>query len=190
MIKIHPATIAHSPALAHIQVDSYRTAYAGHFSQAYLNHFTYEEETEDWAGLISADVEGVGLLVAENEQGDIMGYTLAKAEADSEGRFDSSLTAIHVHPSYYRQGIGRQLLIAAVKALQAEGCRSLWLSTLVGNPAQAWYERLGGVPFGEERYTVDGIEVIEIKYGWPDLAVLLLYASNTCLERAEYHDRL
>ena len=177
MLKTRPAIIADSPALARIQVDSYRTAYAGHFSQAYLDHFTSEEEIQDWQSLLSADDGGI-LLVAENEQGGIIGYALAKAELASKGQFDSSLTAIHVHPSYYRQGAGRQLLIAMVKALQEQGCQSLWLSTLPGNPAQFWYERLGGVSFAREHYQVDDRKIVETKYGWSDMGVLLQYVEK------------
>ena len=40
---IREATAADSPGLARVQVDSYRTAYAGLFPQAYLDRFSYEE---------------------------------------------------------------------------------------------------------------------------------------------------
>ena len=176
-MKIRRATIDDSPALAHIQVDSYRTAYATFFPQTYLDHFSYEEETQDWRNILTSAHNEV-LFVAEDEQNKIVGYALGKINPDPKGQFDCSLTAIHVHPSRYRQGIGRQLLVAVVKALQAHGCRALWLSTLPGNSAQTWYERLGGVPIGEERYTVDEREIVEIKYGWSDIAVLLQYADR------------
>ena len=176
-MKIREATITDSPELARIQVDSYRTAYAGFFPQAYLDHFSYEEQTQDWQDLLSSESKDL-LFVAENEPGDIVGYALAKAETDPEAGYDSSLVAIHVHYSQQKKGFGRHLLIAVVSSLQAQGCTSLWLSTLLGNPAQAWYERLGGVPFGEVRYKVDETEVVEIKYGWSDITVLAQYADQ------------
>ena len=176
-MKTRKATLTDSPALARIQVDSYRTAYKGHFSQAYLDHFSYEEQTQDWQEILSSK-KNEGVFVAENEQGEILAYALAKAETASTRQFDSSLTAIHVHPDHYQQGIGRQLLTAVIKTLQAQGCTSLWLSTLIGNPAQDWYERLGGVPIGEERYTVDDREIVEIKYAWSDIDLLRQYAEK------------
>jgi hypothetical protein len=48
MIQIRRATINDSAGIARVQVDSYRTAYAGIFSPAYLEHFTVEEQMQDW----------------------------------------------------------------------------------------------------------------------------------------------
>ena len=177
-MKIRKATIDDSSALAHIQVDSYRTAYADFFPQVYLDQFSYEEQTQDWRDLLSSE-SNEPLFVAENTQGEIVGYALGKAETDPEALYDSALTAIHVHRSQQRQGIGRHLLTAVVKALQEQGCTSLWLSTLAGNPVKAWYERLGGAPIGELRYMVDETEIVEIKYGWSDIELLLQYGNQS-----------
>jgi ribosomal protein S18 acetylase RimI-like enzyme len=105
-----------SPGLARIQVDSYRTAYAGFFPQAYLDHFSYAEQTQDWRDLLSSEGNET-LFVAQDAQGEIVGYALGKAETDPQARHDSSLTAIHVRRSRQRQGIGRRLLAAVVKDL-------------------------------------------------------------------------
>jgi ribosomal protein S18 acetylase RimI-like enzyme len=171
-MKIRKATRADSPALARIQVDSYRSAYAGLFPPAYLDRFSYEEQTRDWQDLLATGSNGA-LFVAESRHGEIVGYALGKAETDPPAEYNSALTAIHVRRSLQRQGIGRRLLSAVVKELQRQGCTSLWLSTLAGNPVQAWYEQLGGVPIGEIRYTVDDVQIVEIKYGWSDINVLL-----------------
>jgi hypothetical protein len=40
-MNIRPAVLDDCPALARIQVDSYRTAYAHIFPQSYIDHFTY-----------------------------------------------------------------------------------------------------------------------------------------------------
>jgi GNAT superfamily N-acetyltransferase len=176
-MKIRKATIDDSPGLARIQVDSYRTAYVGFFPQAYLDRFSYVEQTRDWQDLLSSASNEV-LFVAENRQGEIVGYALGRAETDPRATYDSTLAAMHVRRSQQRQGIGRRLLIAVVQELQAQGCRSLWLSTLAGNPVHAWYKRLGGVPIGELRYMVEEVEIVEIKYGWSDIDVLLQCANS------------
>jgi len=53
-IHIRPAVTADAAALAEIQVTSYRTAYAGLLPQDYLEHFTLEEQEQDWRTLLSA----------------------------------------------------------------------------------------------------------------------------------------
>ena len=47
-MQIRGATIKDTGGIAKVQVDSYRSAYAGIFSSAYLNAFTYQKQEEDW----------------------------------------------------------------------------------------------------------------------------------------------
>jgi hypothetical protein len=53
--------------LARVQVDSYRTAYAGMFPADSLARFTYDEQEQDWRDLL--ETGGDVLLVAEDETG-------------------------------------------------------------------------------------------------------------------------
>jgi hypothetical protein len=76
-LNVRKAELEDSAALARIQVDSYRTAYAGIFPQAYLDRFTYEEQEEDWRDLIASDPEDL-LLLAGAEAGEIAGYALGR----------------------------------------------------------------------------------------------------------------
>ena len=76
-MNIRPATLDDCAALAHIQVDSYRTAYAHIFPQSYLDHFTYKEQEQDWRDWIGAGMEYV-LLVAETEADEIVAYALGR----------------------------------------------------------------------------------------------------------------
>jgi hypothetical protein len=54
-LNIRKATIVDSAGLARVQVDSYRTAYAGIFPPAYLDHFTYEEQEQDYRNLLTSE---------------------------------------------------------------------------------------------------------------------------------------
>ena len=165
MVHVRKAKYRDSPAIARIQVDSYRTAYVAYFPESYLEHFTYEEETQDWQQLLTSGTDDL-LFVAENEMGEIAGYALGRRNTDETKPFDGTLVAMHVRQEEQQKGFGRALFAAVAKALQAQGCTSLWLSTLPGNPAHAWYERLGGEQFDETEYHVDGSEIVEICYGW------------------------
>jgi ribosomal protein S18 acetylase RimI-like enzyme len=51
--------------------------------------------------------------------------------------------AIYVEPGYRRQGIGRQLMQAAMRWGREQGCAQIALSVLAGNPASKFYEALG-----------------------------------------------
>ena len=177
---VRPATIQDAAALAHIQVDSYRTAYAGLMPAEYLARFSYEEQEQDWRDLLGEPGEpgepgGDVLLVAENGQGELAGYALARpGSVEDQPAYDSELLALHVRRAWQRQGIGYALVSAVAGTLGRRGCTSLVLTVLAGNPARAFYEHLGGTPAGEKRWALDELdfEVVEVAYSWPDIRQL------------------
>ncbi|MFN2283450.1 MAG: GNAT family N-acetyltransferase, partial [Anaerolineae bacterium] len=91
-MNIRRAKFEDSAGIAHVQVDSYRTAYAGIFPQAYLEQFTYEEQTQDWRDLLSAESEDV-LYVAETDAIAIVGYALGRPGLSDIPPYDSELVA-------------------------------------------------------------------------------------------------
>ena len=174
-MRVREAEIKDSAGLAEIQVDSYRTAYAGILPPAYLDQFTYEEQEQDWRELLSS--QGVDiLLVAETDCGEILGYALGRPGPTEIPPFDRELVALHVRRSHQRQGIGHRLIAAIARELKDRGCNSLMLWVLEGNPAHALYERLGGEPLGEKDWGGNqtyGTAVKETACGWADIRELL-----------------
>ncbi len=160
-----------SPGIARVQVDSYRTAYAGLFPESYLAQFTYEEQAQDWREWLAAHPNDV-LLVALSPEDQVIGYLLARAQPDAFPGFDAEILAMHVDLVHQRRGIGKALLGAAVESLKGRGCRSVMLWTLKGNLVRKWYERLDGKVLGEKRFQVDGWDIVEVAYGWEEIAVL------------------
>lgn len=173
-MKIREAHLGDCAGIAHVQVDSYQTAYAGILPPEYLAHFSYEEQEQDWRDLLSADRHAL-LYVAENDSGEIVGYALARAHGDQDTDYDSELAALHVRRTFQRQGIGTRLIAAVAERLKQQGCRSLMLWVLDKNPARSFYERLGGQRFGEKPWRIEelGLDTIEVAYGWPDITRLL-----------------
>jgi ribosomal protein S18 acetylase RimI-like enzyme len=163
-VRIREATISDSAALARIQVDSYRTAYAGLFPQAYLDRFTYEEQEQDWCDLLSSETADI-LYVAEAGPGEIVGYALGRPGPGGVSPYESELVALHVHSSHQGQGVGRRLVAAMARHLQERGVGSLMLWVLEQNRSRLFYERLGGQLL-DERQTIEG-GAVEVAYGWP-----------------------
>lgn len=86
------------------------------------------------------------LLVAE-EKSELLGYVLAgRGEAATEGW----ILSLAVAPAARGQGLGRQLLRAAVNALEGQGCRRIKLTVLPDNPALHLYQSLGFAEAGRE----------------------------------------
>ena len=167
MITIRKALEQDCPGIATVQVDSYRSAYKRIFPDAYIAHFTYEEQAGDWKAWFQTKKDEF-LFMAEDKDGKVIGYTLVKIQAGVYAGYDAELVALHVKRSIHRQGIGKALLAKAVQELKKRGSGSVMLWTLKENPVRRWYERLGGMVLGEKRYDVDDREIVEIVYGWED----------------------
>lgn len=180
-VQIRGAEVQDSASLAQIQVDSYRTSYAGILPQSYLDRFSYEEQEHDWRDLLSSGSDDV-LHVAEAETGEIVGYALGRPGPSPIPPYDGELVALHVRGPHQGQGIGRQLIAAVAAELQRRGSTALMLWVLDKNPARALYEGLGGRVLGQKEWDgneVFGIEVQEVAYGWLSLQTLAAPTERT-----------
>jgi GNAT superfamily N-acetyltransferase len=168
LAEIRRARMEDCAGLARVQVDSYRTAYAGIFPQSYLDAFTYEEQEGDWRDLLASGGDDI-LCVAESHSGEIVGYALGRPGSGGVEPYDSELVAWHVRRLYQRRGIGRRLVAAVAGQLKREGCRSLMLWVLEENPTRTIYQRMGGRLLDVQQ-TSHG--AVEVAYGWPDIESL------------------
>lgn len=172
-MQIRKAIVADCPGIARVQVDSYRSAYAGLLPQRYLDQFSYEEEAQDWRNLLSSSTQDC-LYVAVTEADEVIGYALGRPLGSQASAYTCELVALHVRKAYQRQGVGRGLVAAIANHLYQQGCSSLCLAVLRGNPASAFYEHLGGHRIGEQAIKLgDEITAVEVVYGWQDITQLL-----------------
>jgi ribosomal protein S18 acetylase RimI-like enzyme len=172
MFTVRRATLKDCPGIAKTQVDSYRTAYAGLFPQPYLDHFTYEEEEQDWRDLLSADLDDI-LLVAVSPEDQVLGYVLARANPDSYPGYDAEVIALHVNRSQQGEGIGKALMRSAVEQLIERNCQSVMLWTLKENKVRTWYAQLDGQLIAEKSQQVNDWVVYEVAYGWKNIIHLI-----------------
>ena len=92
-------------------------------------------------------------------------------ERKSDPDYTGELYAIYVLDKFQRQGAGTLLLRAVVARLVEIGIESMKVWVLTDNPAQAFYERLGGVVVGQTTIKIAGIDLGEVAYGWKHLVV-------------------
>jgi ribosomal protein S18 acetylase RimI-like enzyme len=86
---------------------------------------------------------------------------------------DAEVFTLYVLRAAQGAGVGRALLTAAARVLQAEGATSLMLFVLTSNErARGFYERMGGEAFAEVASHGWGEGLTETAYRWPDIAAL------------------
>ena len=170
---VRPATPDDAAAIARVQVDTWRSAYAGIFPAAYLDSLNDIRIASAWADAIERPAHET--IVAEDlpagadrpRRGPVVvGFAYA-GPADAAG--SAEIFTLYVLATHQRRGIGRRLVGAMARTLSATHS-SLVIRVLVANaPARAFYERLGGTAGEVRPLRVGGREIDEIAYHWPDL---------------------
>lgn len=157
--------------IAKVQVDSWRTTYQGIVSDEFLASLSYEKREEVWNGVIER--EGL-LLVAENNDGEIVGFISGGKERSGEyPQFTGELYAIYIFKEYQKLGVGKKLVKAFVQEMLDKNYNSMLVLVLAENPARFFYEKLGGKYVDTTEIEIGGEKLEELIYGWEDISVIL-----------------
>jgi L-amino acid N-acyltransferase YncA len=171
--RIREATSADAEGVARVHVDTWRSAYRGIVPDSYLDGLDYRDSAERWArGFSNPDRRGFA-FVAEDEDGEIVGFAVGGPQRSDVSGYEGELIAIYVLGNRQGKGAGRALARAVARELLARGMRSMVVWVLTDNhPARRFYESLGGVWLREGEFDLDGLKLMETCYGWEDVSAL------------------
>ena len=150
-MQIRPATVDDAAGVARVHVAAWQVAYRGQVPDSFLNGLSVEQRTAAWIDIIAQTAwPERGLLVAEDDQGDIVGFAHVSANRDDDAEPGTGeVTAIYIAPDAWRAGIGRALLESASSQLLDAGFTRATLWVLDTNHrARQFYEHLGWRPDG------------------------------------------
>ncbi|SLN28590.1 putative acetyltransferase [Pseudoruegeria aquimaris] len=158
------------PAIARLQTESWRTAYAGLLDAAYINGRMAADLQAFWAEQTQGGLRFQ--IVAEGADGGLLGFVALLPKAD--GPYVDNL---HVLPAAKGRGLGRALMARAAKELIELGENSVYLTVIAANePAIAFYESIGGQASGPFADAVFDQQVSAYRYDWTDLPALAAQA--------------
>ncbi len=83
-------------------------------------------------------------LVAENEDGMIVGFVFGGENSQPALSSDKELHALYVHPAVHGAGVGKALLYAFAKRMKQSGAKTFAVGCLSANKSLAFYQRMGG----------------------------------------------
>ncbi len=169
-MTIRPATVDDAAAIAHVHVEAWRTAYREILPADFLARLSKDDRRDQWVTTLGNQSSPGFTFVAESA-GQIVGFASGGPERKSDPDYTGELYAIYVLDKFQRQGAGTLLLRAVVARLVEIGIESMKVWVLTDNPAQAFYERLGGVVVGQTTIKIAGIDLGEVAYGWKHLVV-------------------
>ena len=174
-ITIRPARLEDAPGIARLDIETWRTTYAGMLSSSYLVGLSEHRREAGWRGVILQEPRDV--RVAADSTGAIVGFGSCGPNRGSRS-FAGEVFTLYVAPDWQNQGIGRRLLIALFRRLVVTGRRSAILWVLRDNPSRFFYERLGAQQVSRRRLAVGGATIEAVAYGWDDLPGFLTEVSS------------
>lgn len=173
-MKIRFARAEDAAGIAQVHVDSWKTTYKGIIADAYLDALSVEQHWNRWEKRLNEPERGEGVIVAENERGQICGFLDYGIDRETGRTDEAELYAVYLLQSEQRKGIGREMFRSMLGELKTREYRSLMVWVLEQNPAVRFYERIGGketerkeIRIGEETFT-------EIALYWRDIAGLTI----------------
>jgi GNAT superfamily N-acetyltransferase len=174
-ITIRVARPGDARAIARLDVETWRTTYAGVLSTSYLVGLSERRRELGWRGVIFHEPRDVRIAVEAG--GAIIGFGSCGPNR-GDRFFSGEVFTLYVAPDWQNQGIGRRLLITMFRRLVAVGRRSAIVWVLRDNPSRFFYERLGGHQVSRKPLAVGGSTVEAIAYGWRDLPGFLAAVSS------------
>lgn len=176
---IRPATAADAEALARIHVEGWRASYDGLVDAAFLAALDEDARAANWRDWLGAGKTQA--LIAHDADGQPAGFcgfgplrTAPPGMSPIRPLYTAEIYALYILPSFWRRGLGSQLMGAAAAALREQKHRSLCLWVLEGNKrAIAFYKKKGGQKCGTKTVEIGGKMLPEAAFGWRDNGALL-----------------
>jgi ribosomal protein S18 acetylase RimI-like enzyme len=165
-MRIREANKDDAGNIARLHAASWRNAYRGALSDAYLDGPIEAERSELWRGRFERP--GANQFVAVAESFDqIVGFVCAYGGHDPQ--WGTFLDNLHVAKGHEAQGIGTRLMgeVASWSA-EAYPLQGIYLWVLESNiPARRFYERLGGENAGSGLWDApDGCALPKLRIVW------------------------
>jgi ribosomal protein S18 acetylase RimI-like enzyme len=168
MTLVRPATVHDADELGVVHVRAWQAAYRdGLMPDEYLDSLSVTDRAQMWRqALESGDQPRSRRLVAEDEEGTVVGFVIVGSAEGDPTSSTGEVFALNVHPHHWGHGAGRLLLEAGVGGLQEDGFVEAVLWVHPDNPrARLFYERNEWVCDDLERtQEIFGVIVPELRY--------------------------
>ncbi|MFG1962990.1 GNAT family N-acetyltransferase [Nonomuraea sp. NPDC049028] len=167
-MRIRPAELADSEAIAVAHVRSWQAAYQGLVPQEYLDRMTSSQRQPVWERLLAeTSWPWKGILVAEFD-GSVAGFTGfgPTRDRDENSATVAEITTIYLAPEFWGAGVGRQLMTTALETMAQAGYEKATLWVLEANVrARRFYEINGWHSDGSVKQDeTRGFLLTEIRY--------------------------
>ena len=140
-LNIRTATSEDAEAIAQIHICSWQKMYRDFIPEIILQNLSIKERTQQWYDLIK---QGGNVLVIEVDN-QLVGFASICCFRDfSADNTMGEISAIYLHPAYWRVGLGTKLCKAAISELANQGYKKILLWVFEDNiQARKFYDAIG-----------------------------------------------
>jgi GNAT superfamily N-acetyltransferase len=172
-LVVRAAGAADAEAIARVQRETWRTAYAGILPLDVIERVAGERDAATWQRRL-ANASGDSATWVASRAGRIIGFASCGPARGSVDGLDGEIYALYVMQPQQRRGVGRELVRACARHFVRHGIFGLYLWVLKANRARMFYETLGGEEIREKTERLGQHDFAEIAYGWRDLTALVV----------------
>lgn len=170
--NIRKATLEDARNMTKVQIATWKSAYKNILDPKFLDHLSIDTNEEHRQKTIN--VEFIHNIVAESEDGLIVGFAICGDERSNDPIYKGEVSAIYVLDEFQRMGVGKKLLTYCIECLLKDGIRTMKIWVLKDNSYQNFYKKMGGVLIGEKKIKLGGKKYAELAFGWQDLNQLAI----------------
>ncbi|GLO65701.1 GNAT family N-acetyltransferase [Oceanobacillus kimchii] len=170
-MRVRKALLEDVRGIAIVHVDSWKDTYKGIIPDSYLEKLTYQQREQIWESNISEDKSII--LVAENEQGKIIGFASGGKRSTNTYENAGDLTSLYLLETYQGTGIGKQLLREVLLHLEELGYRKVFVEVLEDNRTRYFYEYYGAILTSSSSITIGGKVLSLLIYEWKHVSDVL-----------------
>jgi L-amino acid N-acyltransferase YncA len=170
-MNIRKAVLTDAKGIAKVHVDSWKSTYKNIIPDEFLKKLSYDQRTELWNRNIIK--EGNYVFVAENNEGEIVGFADCGKRESNNVPNSGDLTSIYLLEEYQGKGVGKQLLKQLFLQFEELGFNRVFVEILEDNKTRYFYEYYGANLLKSEKITIAGAELNLLIYEWNNLNQVL-----------------
>ena len=171
-IEIKKPDIQNAGEIIKVNKDTWKTSYRGIVSDDYLDSLNSLDEKRIERCMRQIQDNNPYLIALVN--GEIVGMLLYGKSRDDKYKKSGEINAIYVLKEYQGNGIGKKLLLEAVKYLVNENYNSMIIGCLEGSTSNDFYIKMGGKIDYKTECTIGEKNYIENIYYFDNIKLLLI----------------
>ena len=162
--------------ITRVHIQTWRTTYKDIIPDKIIQGMSYRVRDENWSQMLKEMIKNEIYYIAENENGEIIGFAVGGLERSGDPTYKGELMGIYILKKYQDIGIGRALVKIIVSELLKLGVNNMLVWVFKDNPYKTFYERLGGKVIKEKLHEKFKLPVLA--YGWDNLNNLINKLEN------------